>query len=116
MDNFAFEIIRGDDATITVRVLDDSNEPIDLTDYSIFFTAKKSAYDSDNDSVLSKEVPGDADGEVEVNFTAIETGSLKPRSYWWDIQLEKEGIVTSTRRQLFRVTGDITRRTNEDVS
>lgn len=116
MSSNAFEIVRGDDATITVRVLDENDAAIDLTDYQIFFTAKKSIHDSDSDAALSKQVNGESDGNVDINFTAAETTLLKPRSYFWDIQLEKDGVVTSTVKQLFRILADVTRRTIEDVS
>lgn len=117
MDNAAFEIIRGDDFTIDIQVLDDEGNAIDLTDYSIFFTAKTKLDAPDNEAVLAKEVQnGDTEGMVELSFTSAETTLLKPRSYWWDIQLEKAGIINSTRRQLLRVVGDVTRRDDEDAS
>jgi hypothetical protein len=112
----SFEIVRGDDATIVVRVLDENDEPIDLTTYTIFFTAKKNPKDPDSDAVLQMEVDGEADGEVEINFTAEDTSVLKPRSYWWDVQLEKDGVITSTTKQLFRLSSDITRRITGNAS
>lgn len=112
----AFELVRGDDATITVSVLDDNDAPIDLTGYQIFFTAKKNLHDADADAVLSKEVNGEEDGTVEINFTAEETTLLKPRSYWWDVQLEKDGVVTSSNAELFKMLPDVTRRISEEIS
>jgi hypothetical protein len=113
----AFEIIRGDSTSIEVEVTDENGAPIDLTDTEVFFTAKKSLRDPDNKAVLSKEVStGDTEGIVEINFTAEETDNLKPRSYWWDIQLEKGGVINSTKKQLFRLIADVTRRVEDGIS
>lgn len=117
MDTNAFEINRGDDTSIEIQILDDENESIDLTGYTIFFTAKTKPTAPDSEAVLSKEaINGSSEGMVEINFTASETNLLKPRSYWWDIQLEKDGIISSTKRQLFRVVADITRRIEDGIS
>lgn len=116
MSDNAFELSRGDDATITISISGEDNLPINLTGYKIFFTAKKHLTDSDDDAVLIKEINGNSEGIVDVNFKADETTLLRPRSYWWDVQLEKDGVVTSTIRQLFKIIADVTRRVNTDLS
>lgn len=114
MNNSAFEIVRGDDMSIEIEILDDEGVAVDLTNAEVFFTAKKSVNAPDSEAVLSKSVGNGSDeGIVQINFTASETNNLKPRSYWWDIQIVDDGIVTSSRRQLFRVVGDITRTITE---
>jgi len=114
MNSNAFELIRGDSANISITVTDDNGDGIDLTGYDVWFTAKRSPRDIDNNAVLTKKVSdGDSEGRVDIDFTPEETNELKPRSYFWDIQLEKDGQVLSTKLQLFRVVADITRRTDE---
>lgn len=115
MSSRAFEIVRGDTTTISVQVLDSDGNPIDLTGYTIFFTAKKSTDDIDEEAVLEMEAEnGDDQGMVDINFTADDTTYLEPRSYWWDIQLENDGVISSTVPQLFKVVADVTRRVESD--
>jgi hypothetical protein len=117
MSDNAFELIKGDDMSIQVSITDDNGAAVNLEGYKVFFTAKQNLNDPDSAAVLSKEVEtGDDEGTVDINFTAAETDSLKPRSYWWDIQLEKDGVISSTKRQLFRVVADVTRRINDGTS
>jgi hypothetical protein len=111
------EFIRGDNFTFNVTVLDTDGNAIDLTDTLLYFTAKYSPYDPDDEAVLHKTVgPGDNHGVLTVNFTSEETENMEPGSYWWDVQLIKDYVVTSTKRRLFKVVGDITRRVTDDES
>lgn len=117
MDTAAFTVIRGDTLPIEIALTDDDGNPIDLTGYDIFFTAKENPKDTDDEAVLKKEVDnGTSEGIVTITFDGEDTDLLKNRNYWWDIQLVKDGEISSTEKQLFRVKGDVTRRTEPDAS
>ena len=107
------EIIRGDDTTIDIELLDELGEAIDLTGAIIYFTVKKKLTDDDDDAVLSKEVTDHIDpleGKTTVSFTYEETEIAIGR-YYWDVQIEVDGVITSTNYGIIRVLPDITRRT-----
>lgn len=112
----AFEIVRGDDFSIEVEILDSDGVAVDLTDTEVFFTGKRNIHAADVDADISTELTDHSDpthGKTILSFTNDETNNLKPGTYWWDIQTEKEGVVTSTILQTFRVKPDVTRRTSD---
>lgn len=108
------EIIRGDDVKLEFTFLDSEGEALDLTDATIFFTAKENATDSDGDAVIIKDfefVGSGTSGIAELEFTASET-SIGVGVYSYDIQImDKNGYVMSSSVGKLRVLQDITTRT-----
>ena len=104
-------LIRGDTASITFSIPD-----VDLTDATVFFTAKPAltADADDASAVIEKEVISHTDpeaGETVIELTSEDT-DVTPGTYFYDIQVKKsdDTIVSIPVRKLV-VVADVTRRT-----
>lgn len=111
------QIIRGDDAAITFKFTDVDGLAIDLTDCTVYLTAKKKLTDGDDDAVISESVSSIAnptDGEARITIPRAVTGLLKG-NYYWDCQIRyNDGTIQSTKYGVLEVVPDVTRR--EEVS
>lgn len=112
-----FEIIQGDDETITVTFKDEDGVAINITGYTVFFTMKKRPDDDsdDSDAPIKKTVTSHTDpthGITVVNLTSAETALLEPRRYVYDFQLKDlSNKITSSRYGVLEVIKDVTNRT-----
>jgi hypothetical protein len=112
-----FTIIRGDNITINILLKDENNTPINLTDYTIYFTVKKNQFDTDENASLKQtvtDIETPENGTVTLVFTKEDTQDLIPGTHFWDLQLKKDDVITSTEMKTLTVDDDITRRTNGD--
>lgn len=116
------EITRGDTTRLLITVVrpDDEgvDQPVDLTDCTLWFTAKRAYADADVDAVIAKKSPSegivisDAAGglalaSIEPADTAAETGRS---SLLYDAQLlEPGGIVTTLDEGCLLIKRDVTR-------
>lgn len=111
------KIIRGDDAQFTVLVTDNEDLPIDLTDCTVFFTAKRKKNDSDDDAAIAVSVSDFDDptaGEAQILIPASTTEDLKG-DYYWDLQIKyPDGKIQSCLYDILTVVPDITTRTSGD--
>lgn len=108
-------IIRGDTSSINFS-LADNGEPVDLTDATVYFTAKPALTDDATDStaVIAVEVTSHTDptnGKTVIPLTATNT-NVTPGEYFYDIQVKAaDGTITSIPTRKMRVDADVTRRT-----
>lgn len=122
---FNREVIRGDGDTVHFRDWNDNGTPIDITNWTIFHTAKKRLNDSDDDASIKRDNVNDPTAIVkydnnsngfpdsfEVNYLPADTGLMVPRDYHQDIQII-DGTDPPQTRALgtLKITGDVTRRT-----
>lgn len=110
MSTIAFTIKRGDTFSANITVKDSEGTVIDLTDKTIFFTAKKWVEDPDSRAVIKEaivDVVSPEDGQVTLNLTAEQTSLIHPGVYWWDIQMVENDSVISTAKQRMKVTADV---------
>ena len=109
------EIIRGDDVSINFTYKDADGDPIDITGYAIFLTAKTEVDedDTDADAVISKKVTSHSDpvnGESVITLTDSET-DIPLGSYTADIQvIDDSDIIVSSSKFVLKIFGDVTRR------
>lgn len=115
-------ITRGDSATIHVDV-SSGGTPVDLTGYTLWFTAKAAYTDADADAAIQKgnagglsgvslmTGPGGANTRIKIVLSPADTESLaaKPVTLHYDVQAESAGgdIYTITRGDLL-VQPDVT--------
>ena len=112
------KVIRGDDETIQLTFKDSDGVAINITGYTIFFTVKLECEIDVSDSVdatavIKKEITSHSDpthGITQLVLNEADT-NLAPGIYYWDLQLVKDGVVSSTQRGELELTTDITRRT-----
>lgn len=109
------EIYRGDSKTYTLTFTDGDGAAIDITGWTIFFTAKRLESDADADAVITKDVTSHTsptEGLSAITLSATDT-NVNPKKYYYDIQVKKDdgSIITLTKDKLEILT-DITRRTS----
>lgn len=88
-----------DDRTLEVSVFTDKNEPVDLTNAKIYFTAKSRISDPDSAAIITKRnaAAGGSDeqlavidaprGLLEVYLRPADTANASAGSYVYDIQI-----------------------------
>jgi len=103
---------RGDDLTLNL-LFKDGSSPIDITDWTVFFTIKKNADDVDADAVLTKDVTSHSDptnGITEIVLLDTETDEIEG-VFDYDIQTKDDsGIIKTIVRGVIEFEKDITRR------
>lgn len=106
------EVFRGDDFTVELIFTDTDGVPIDITGWTIFFTAKKRREDPDDAAVLSiTSAPSDPlNGKALIGKSHVFTDTLLG-TYYYDFQYKKadETIQTITSGSI-TFNPDITRR------
>lgn len=110
-----FEIRRGDDECIKVELNDEDDAPVDITDWQFKFTMKLNFQDDDSKAPIALDVSAfDAtEAEAGLLFIPIDktlTENLKPVPYFFDIQREYDGRVSTVLSGRIRVIPDVTRR------
>jgi len=90
-------VTRGDDRKITLICKDDAGDPLDITNYNFWYTAKHAVTDLDDDAVIKID-PGSvskADSGTGTTDSAIFSltstlTDILPRNYVHDIQVETD--------------------------
>lgn len=106
------DIIRGDTVSIDFTI-----EGVDLTDATVFFTAKPALTNDADDSsaVIAVEVTDHIDptgGVTAIPLSADDT-DVTPGEYYYDIQVKKaDGTIVSIPARKLEVFADVTRRTS----
>lgn len=108
-------IIRGDTADIEVQISQDGT-PVNITGYTVFFTAKKNLSDADNSAAIKKDITSHSDptnGKTIVSLAPADTASLAVGKYHWDLQLKSgSGAISSVSKQMLEIVEDVTIRTS----
>ena len=105
---------RGDTKPITLTFTDKNNEPIKLTDATLWFTVKKVPTDLDSNAIIQKQITTFTDptnGVATVVITPEDTENLDaPIKLYYDFQLvDPAGNVTTVLEGSFKLELDITR-------
>lgn len=107
---------RGDTYKFTATFKDSAGDPIDITGYTVKFTARvnypdKSVVD-DSDAAISTTalIPTGTDGVAEFEIIPTQTQELDIRDYFYDIQLKSpSGEVSTIGVGKFILLNEITR-------
>lgn len=114
------KIIRGNDADFTLLVTDSDDEPIDLTDTTVYFTAKRKKTDTDAEAAVAVNVTSHTnptEGETKISIPAATTRELAIGDYFWDIQIIYEsGVIQSCLYDILTVLPNITNRIGDELS
>lgn len=111
-----FSIYRGDDASFFIQVLeDDEISPVDITGWAFKFTMKLNILDGDDKAAVQTDVLPRADADATqgiayIPITREQTYGLLAAPYFFDIQREFGGQVTTVISGRLRVVNDVTRR------
>lgn len=111
MTTETLELVRGDYKAFNLA-FSQGGTPINITGFSLFFTAKEDAADSDAEAVISKKVTSHTDptaGLTVVELDADDT-DVTPGSYLYDFQLVNvAGKPTTVLMGTLNIIADITR-------
>jgi len=91
----------GDTFTRDINFRDDSEDPIDITGWTIYVTVKRDLDDDDDDAVLSDDVTSHdnaTNGETSFSFTASETEGLDT-IYYFEVKYEDNSGEVNTMLQ-----------------
>lgn len=106
-------LVRGDDWTLKLS-LTSNKSPLDITGYTFWLTLKSDIAMADPGDLQVTAVPASpedaAAGIIYISATNIQTGSLEPRTYLYDIQqVDGSGNVQTLMIGKVKVVSDITR-------
>jgi len=106
-------VFRGDDKTFNFTFKDGDGAAIDITDWTIYFTAKENVNDTDDEAKIKKDVTvhtAPEGGISNFSLSHIDT-DLDPKEYYYDFQIKKDdGIIRTLIKGGFLIHTDITRR------
>jgi len=81
-------VYKGDDKTWTLNIKNSSGSAVDITGWTIFFTAKTNKTDTDDNAIIKKEVSthtNPTQGISSLTLTNSDT-NVTAKTYWYDIQ------------------------------
>jgi len=106
-------IKRGDTKSYTLKFRDEDGNAVDITGWTIFFTAKNKIDDVDDDAVIKKTITDHTDptdGETQITLTSTDTAAVASLVY--DIQYKTSGGQIKTVIEGFlEISKDVTIRT-----
>lgn len=107
-----FDMIAGDDYALSFSFKTPDEVPVDLTDVLFQATFKECLDDLDEDApiVLDVYTQFPTIGVALLHFTHVQTSVLYPRRYFFDVQIVKDGVVTTILSGLVNVKAGVTQR------
>jgi hypothetical protein len=102
-------ITRGDTETIILSITTDGATPVDITGRT-YSSQMRTSPDSNVISATAVcTVTDGANGEVTAVFSSAETKDLSPGYYYWDLQENASGTITTVISGQVTVLADVTR-------
>lgn len=102
------EIVKGDDY-LHVITLESASGPINITGRTYEAMMRKSPTQTLADATFVTSVTNAAGGEITVTLSNSTTTALKVGCYYWDLQQNVSGIITTILRGKADVITDVTR-------
>lgn len=85
--------------------LDENGEPVDVSDFDFALHVRERA---DGEKLCEAEVTKPDTNKIRIVISALQTASLKPRSYRCDLRMAKDGTVDYPFEGEFKVLPAIT--------
>ena len=110
-------LFRGDTIILDMAIAQ-AGEALNLTGYAITFTAKKDIKDSDGAVTTIQKTLGSgivvtdaADGKIRITLASADTEDFPDvdTTYICDVQVKKDGIVSTVAKGTMTVTPDVTK-------
>jgi len=114
MNNLS-DFTQGDSKTYKVAFTNDSGNPIDISNWTVWMTFKRNIRDNDDFAALQKKITDHTDPDADpvngitvINLTPEDTNSLEGK-YFYDLQVKRPGgIIKTVSRGFVIVTLDTT--------
>lgn len=104
---------RGDTRKINLKFKDKNGTPLNLSGATIYLTVKNDIALDDNQSCFQKIITNHInanEGETSITIDSSDTENLKPKKYYYDIQLtDSEGNKSTVICGQFELLADVTR-------
>ena len=116
LEETTLSLIRGDDKSFLLTLKNQNHEAIDITDWTVYFTAKKKTTDIYDASLIAKTITvhqNPTEGITSIDLTSTETATLTPVNVWYDIKVKtkEQKMYTLMKGQIEiddSITGDAT--------
>ena len=110
------ETFRGDDDNFEMNFVDEDGVAINITNYEIKFSVKKSGSDEvligkeslPNGSATEIEKTSPQNGKAILYINSDDTGGLDPGAYEYDVQYTENSNIHTYTRGVFVIKGDVT--------
>jgi hypothetical protein len=102
-------VTRGDTLTVGVTMTTNGTTPIDITG-RVYTSMVRQNYDDPNPAAtFTCTIISGAAGTLQLVMSAASTAVLEPQNYYWDLQENASGIITTILSGAFVVLPDVTR-------
>lgn len=102
-------ITRGDTLTVVVIMTSDGTTPINITGRTYSAQVRQYPNDSTANGTMTCTVTDGAAGEVTCVLSATATAAINDGRYYWDLQENASGIISTPLGGAFVVLPDVTR-------
>lgn len=100
---------RGDTVTVTVTMTTNGTTPINITGRTYASQVRANYDDPTAAATFVCTVTNGAAGQISLVLSAAQTALLQPYNYYWDLQENASGVITTVLAGAFVVLPDVTR-------
>lgn len=100
---------RGDTCTLTITITSDGTTPINITGRTYASQVRRNWDDTSAAATFTCTVTNGAGGVLVISLTSSQTGLLESGNYFWDLQENASGTITTILSGAFVVLPDATR-------
>jgi hypothetical protein len=102
-------VTRGDTLTVGVTMTTNGTTPIDITGRVYTSMVRQNYDDPTPAATFTCTIISGAAGTLQLVMSAASTAVLEPQNYYWDLQENASGIITTILSGAFVVLPDVTR-------
>jgi hypothetical protein len=106
--------VKGDTYSLDITITNTSDEPIDLTDCTVFFTVKRNLQDTDAQALINKSVTSFSSpttGDLSIPLLASDVDYVG--EFYYDVKIKAlTGVITSVITDKFILLDHVTIRTS----
>lgn len=100
---------RGDTVTVNVTMTTDGTTPINITGRTYASMVRRNYGDPSPVATFTCTITNAAAGQVQLVLSATSSAVLDAYNYYWDLQENASGVVTTVLAGAFTVLPDVTR-------
>lgn len=102
-------VTRGDTLTVNVTMTTNGTTPIDITGRTYSSMVRANYEDPTAAATFTCSITNAAGGVVQLVMSAASTAVLEPFNYYWDLQENASGVISTVLAGAFVVLPDVTR-------
>lgn len=102
-------VTRGDTLTVNVTMTTNGTTPIDITGRTYTSMVRANYEDPTAAATFTCSITNAAGGVVQLVMSPTSTAALEPFNYYWDLQENASGVISTVLAGAFVVLPDVTR-------